>query len=841
MATLADSVANWLGRVELLARGADEERRAALRGLERGDPLVAREHALALLQKVPDSPVGLAILVDACEALWLDEEAAGALRKLCSSAPWRGELWVRLADVLLRLGEAPGEVARVLENALEPDMEPAARRRALLSLTDLDLAAGDAWRASRWLDSLRLHSDDHDVALRRLELGLMVGDRIMIANAVEALGEPATLDGRATLAVARARWVLSEPAALDLLLRAFVLEASGASEVLSSYLAKSRDVVEVKRVRDVLDAAQRAGEPGFALALALAEGRDGDARDALASIARAGDPSAARSLYDIALERNDWAALRTAVDILGVRAPDEGRRLLEARTAFEARSGEVALTVLDGIPAEGTSAGSMAEGLRVDVLTRWLKEDGEAPFRTVLGELRKAAGALDRLDLVGACEALAVEQRRPLRVAVVGEFNAGKSTFINALLGADVAPTGILPTTASLHWLTWAPDPFARIVTVEGADRIVPHEGLKPALDELRAASRVVREVHICAPIERLRRIEVLDTPGFNAPDADHIAAATRAVQEAHVALWVLDATQALKDSERKVLARIADVGTPVQVLVNKCDRLAEGKTDEVVAHVMDGLATIGLPSMAKVVGFSARLALAGRLGDEDAVSRSAWPAVEALLSEAIVDRSDELRARALRRKALGIAKSLDALVAERREAVAGTGRQDLLALPTQASRLLALDRTACERVVQRVDEGRPRVADDLRPLRVAGMHADDVHASAYAEARVLARMTAPLTSALVEVAGVDTALEPIVRQAVAPVLRGATAEAGDIERLSGVPTWRVVRACAMAAHDRMMTRFDEEGRKPAVNPTWLRLAAVRKALERVQTPSPVD
>ena len=131
MATLAESVANWLGRVELLARGADEERREALRALERGDPLAAREHAQALLMKVPDSPVGLAILVDACESLWLDEEAAAALRKLCASAPWRGELWVRLADVLERLGEPAEEVARVLENALEPDTEPAARRRAL--------------------------------------------------------------------------------------------------------------------------------------------------------------------------------------------------------------------------------------------------------------------------------------------------------------------------------------------------------------------------------------------------------------------------------------------------------------------------------------------------------------------------------------------------------------------------------------------------------------------------------------------------------------------------------------------------------------------------------------
>ena len=660
----------------------------------------------------------------------------------------------------------------------------------------------------------------------------MVGDRGMIANAVEVVGEPATLDDRATLAVGRARWVLVEPGALDLILRAFVLEARGAGDVLSSYLANTRDVVEVQRIREVLEGAERAAEPSFSLALALAEGRDADARKVLADIARAGDPTAARSLLDIALERKDWQALRTAVEILGSRAPNEARRLIEARDALEQGKGEVTLSELDAVASIDTQAGALASDLRTEAYERWLGQ-GEESFRGVLGELRRAAGALERLDLVSACEALAVEQKRPLRVAVVGEFNAGKSTFINALLGADVAPTGILPTTASLHWLTWAPDPFARIVTTEGADRIVPHDALKAALDELRASSRPVREVHICAPIERLRRIEVLDTPGFNAPDADHVTAASRAVHEAHVALWVLDATQALKDSERRVLARIADVGTPVQVLVNKCDRLDEVKQRAVVQHVTEGLESIGLPSMSPVVGFSARLALAGRLGDEKAALQSSWHEVEDVLSRTIVDRSDELRARALRRKARDIAVELDGLAGTK--TLEPGMREELRGLPAQAAQLLAIDRTGCEKVVNRVEDASARVVDDLRPLRVAGMQADDVHASAYAEARVLARLTGPLALALLEVSGVEVSVEPIVRQAVAAVLRGATAEAHDLERLASMPSWRVVRACATGAHDRLMARFDEAGQEPSENPTWLRLSAVRRALEAMR------
>jgi hypothetical protein len=201
----------------------DEHRRAALQSFERGDPLAAREHAQAILLEVPKSPTGLALLADSCEALWLDDELLSALHSLCESAPWRGELWVRLAETLIRVGAPTGDAAKALENVLGPDMDRAVQRRALLILADLDIRAGDAWRASHWLEMLRFHADDPDVVLRRLEVALLVGDRVDLVSLIERIGKPATLDGRAALALGRARWLIGQPSALDLLLRAFLL------------------------------------------------------------------------------------------------------------------------------------------------------------------------------------------------------------------------------------------------------------------------------------------------------------------------------------------------------------------------------------------------------------------------------------------------------------------------------------------------------------------------------------------------------------------------------------------------------------------------------------------
>ena len=59
---------------------------------------------------------------------------------------------------------------------------------------------------------------------------------------------------------------------------------------------------------------------------------------------------------------------------------------------------------------------------------------------------------------------------RPLLVAVMGEFNAGKSSFVNALRGAEVAPTGVTPTTATVNVLRYGAEPAARVVAPRRRD-----------------------------------------------------------------------------------------------------------------------------------------------------------------------------------------------------------------------------------------------------------------------------------------------------------------------------------------------------------------------------------
>src|SRR6516165_6371230 len=145
---LADVIGRWIGKVEIVLAGADEDLREGEAALAAGDPMRARAAAHRVLSRAPDSPIGLALLADACEAAGLDAELALTLEELARRAPSRAEVWVRLARARAATGAAAAEVRDALARALAvADGGSDARREALLELADVDLAQGDAARA----------------------------------------------------------------------------------------------------------------------------------------------------------------------------------------------------------------------------------------------------------------------------------------------------------------------------------------------------------------------------------------------------------------------------------------------------------------------------------------------------------------------------------------------------------------------------------------------------------------------------------------------------------------------------------------------------------------------
>lgn len=848
MPRLVEGLSRFFGRVEIYALGLESEREGAERALAKGQPLEAREHARAILLDLPDSPLGLALWADAAEDAWLDHEVVNALYELAKKVPWRADVWLRLGRAGRRV-EWVGARESLERAAVAPDERDSARL-ALLDLADLDLAGGDPARALRWLDRIPPPAGggvDREAQLRRAECAIARGDLAQAAiEAQKGALDDDPIDGREALVKARLAMADGQQArALDLALRAFILEADGAGELVAALVASSQDVVVVDRVRRVVGAAKNLDEPAWAAAFAFAEGRRDDARRALQRGLGQGDRSAAAALLALATETRDLDALHALAGRDPGLLPRPLRTLREAAEAAGAGRDREALDRLDQVG--GDVAGWAAE-IRRGVLARWLPpaaDDGSLPaasWADLLHELRRIARAVDQQGALSAIEALAVERERPLRAAVVGEFNAGKSTFLNALLGEDVAPTGVLPTTATLHWVAWALDPFARILVRGAPDRVVPHDELKATLAELRDAGTAVQRVYIYAPIERLKRVEILDTPGFNAPDPDHLAAARQAFDEAHVAVWLVDATHPMKETERRVLAEIQGLGVPVQILANKADRLKPEERALVVQHIRESLAAVGLASHAEPIAFSARLSLKGRLGDAAALAASGWSEVEALLSERIVDASESLKERALRRKAARIAGELAATAgaraAEDREAIRAA-RARSQALREAAARLRRERQAAATSIDRAIEPARRVLQTDLRPLgelpdeRQRG----DAGLREYLRERFVARLADPVIAEIVRGSGIEA--PPRAAAAVRAVLMGAVASHDAPAHLLERPLDRVLEVVVEAYAAALQVEAEQPAIEAPSAAIELRAEALREALAPVRAGTP--
>jgi len=226
--------------------------------------------------------------------------------------------------------------------------------------------------------------------------------------------------------------------------------------------------------------------------------------------------------------------------------------------------------------------------------------------------LRDAADDLDGLFLL----------------VVVGEFNAGKSSLVNALLGADVMREGVTPTTD-------------RVTLVQ--------HGSQERLEERSADLALATH-----PAPRLQDLVLVDTPGTNAVVAKHQELTERFVPRADLVLFVTSADRPFTQSERAFLELIQGWGKPLAVIVNKADLLRDAsELDEVVSYVRrNARDTLGVTPA--VFALSARTARdAQRSGDEQGLVASGLSALE----QHLVDTLDTGRLRLKLGNPLGVAR----------------------------------------------------------------------------------------------------------------------------------------------------------------------------------------
>ena len=275
---------------------------------------------------------------------------------------------------------------------------------------------------------------------------------------------------------------------------------------------------------------------------------------------------------------------------------------------------------------------------------------GDPLLRTILNRkqsqlLKDEKAALERLQLALAGFEVTLEDQKTLQksiqqldelflLVVVGEFNSGKSAFINALLGERFLEEGVTPTTAQICILHHG----------ESASREVTEDGV----------------LTMSYPAAFLREINIVDTPGTNAIIRRHEQLTQEFVPRSDLVIFITSADRPFTESERAFMERIREWGKKVVILLNKTDLLEEDDILQVTEFIrQNALALLGFTP--EIFPVSARLALKAKQADTPGERDALWAAssfqeVETYIHKTLDEKS---RVRLKLRNPLGVGERL--------------------------------------------------------------------------------------------------------------------------------------------------------------------------------------
>jgi GTP-binding protein EngB required for normal cell division len=238
-----------------------------------------------------------------------------------------------------------------------------------------------------------------------------------------------------------------------------------------------------------------------------------------------------------------------------------------------------------------------------------------------------------------------IEER--LQVAVLGQFKRGKSTFLNALLGEPLLPTGVVPLTAIPTFIHWGSAPAIRVSFLDGRaleqqsatdPRQIQEQLFRVVTEEANPRNRFgVARVDVFYPAPILSNgIVLIDTPGVGSTLRHQTDAAHEVLPECDVGFFVLSADPPVTEAELAYLERVRPTVGRLFFVLNKIDYLAADERRTATEFLRRTLRE-HLPPETEIPIFalSAREGLeAKRDGDPEGVAASGLAEIEHRLTQ---------------------------------------------------------------------------------------------------------------------------------------------------------------------------------------------------------------
>ncbi|KLD98227.1 dynamin family protein [Aliarcobacter butzleri] len=205
--------------------------------------------------------------------------------------------------------------------------------------------------------------------------------------------------------------------------------------------------------------------------------------------------------------------------------------------------------------------------------------------------------------------------RYPMEVAITGQFSAGKSTFLNALLSRNILPTGITPVTSKVNFINYGEEYKLKITYYSGAQEYAPIESIADFTDQREHEMKDIKYLTLYAPMDILKDISFVDTPGLNSQSQSDTDTTRKVLRDVGGIIWLTLIDNAGKLSEAEVLEEyMQHFKNKSLCVLNQKDKLTPEQVETTTKYVSEKFGKY----FAKVVPISAMMALEGRAQHKD-------------------------------------------------------------------------------------------------------------------------------------------------------------------------------------------------------------------------------
>ena len=213
------------------------------------------------------------------------------------------------------------------------------------------------------------------------------------------------------------------------------------------------------------------------------------------------------------------------------------------------------------------------------------------------------------------CRALQVKLAADrFNLVVLGQFKRGKSSLINAIIGKELLPTGLLPLTSAITTLCYGPKEkvclqrkgwvFDQEIPIKDLPEFVTQQG-NPGNE------KGLIEARIELPVAFLRRgVHFVDTPGIGSSQLENTATTNQFLPEADAVIFVTSVEAPLSQVEQNFLREVSGYVHKLFIVVNKIDLISPPERVQVLDYMRENVEIILGPNEISIFPVSARQAL---------------------------------------------------------------------------------------------------------------------------------------------------------------------------------------------------------------------------------------